>query len=92
MIFFQVLLDHTSIQLCLAKHYGIPESDLNNSLIQQANISMGAEISLCNTDTPTTHYPEVRDQVIYHIFVSLYEVLCQFQHQGFSVRAPNWCS
>ncbi|XP_045169674.2 adenylate cyclase type 5-like [Mercenaria mercenaria] len=53
-----VLLDRTSIQSCLADHYGIPESSLNNSLIEQANISMGSEISLCNPEVPTTHYPE----------------------------------
>ncbi|XP_052765547.1 adenylate cyclase type 6-like [Mya arenaria] len=53
-----VLLDRTSLTTCLADLYGIAENQLNVSLIQAANISIGTDHTLCNPNTPTIHFPE----------------------------------
>lgn len=58
-LYFQVLLDRTSIRSCLAELYDVPESSVNITLIYKANLSIGLERSVCNTDTPTLHFPEV---------------------------------
>ncbi|KAL4222848.1 Adenylate cyclase type 5 [Mactra antiquata] len=53
-----VLLDATSIIDCLSRYYDISNNDINITLVENVNISMGEEISICNPLIPTSHFPE----------------------------------
>ena len=57
---FQLVLDTYSIISCLEEKYGISASYVNISLLEDANLRLGDEISVCNPLWPTSHFPEVR--------------------------------
>ena len=61
---FQLVLDSSSLKQCLSYRYDnksllLPGNSTYTDLLQKANISMGTEISVCNPDIPTSHFPEV---------------------------------
>ena len=56
---FQLVLDTYSILSCLEEKYGISPNYINISLVEDTNLRLGEEISVCNPEWPTSHFPEV---------------------------------
>ncbi|CAC5379776.1 ADCY5 [Mytilus coruscus] len=47
-----------NLKECLSTHFGIPVSSVNLTHLDQANISLGIENSICNPEHKTSHFPE----------------------------------
>ncbi|XP_052095105.1 adenylate cyclase type 5-like [Mytilus californianus] len=57
-LFPMVSVYQYNLKECLSTHFGIPVSSVNLTHLDQANISLGIENSICNPQHKTSHFPE----------------------------------
>ncbi|CAG2235891.1 ADCY5 [Mytilus edulis] len=57
-LFPMVSVYQYDLKECLSTHFGIPVSSVNLTHLDQANISLGIEYSICNPLHKTSHFPE----------------------------------
>lgn len=55
----QLPLDTGLLKKCLSNIFGVPEEQVNLTMVQVVGISRSNQTSVCNPDTPTTYFPEV---------------------------------